>query len=160
VRSMWGSFHRLGDRSPGLDGRFASIDISARVMAAIEEIEQERPARWWRPVASVAVAASVAAVVAVGVRSFDGFGSQSQSQPQFASSTAKVYPAPVSSNIGNVAVSANVSSVPALRPVALDADALARQQLDRYMLRHTERAALNGGQGVVGFARVTRLESE
>ncbi len=161
VRTMWSSLQRAGDRAAGLDARFASIDISARVMAAINDIEQERSARWWRPVASVAVAASVAAVVAVGVRSFDGFDASSQAQPQLASvPTAKVYPASGSSGVGNVAVSANVTSAPALQPVALDADELARQQLDYYLLRHTERAVLNGGQGVVGFARVTHLESE
>ncbi len=161
VRTLWNSFHRLGDHGPGLDARFAGVDISSRVMAVIDEIGQERPARWWRPVASVAVAASVAAVVAVGVRGFDGFGSSSQLQPQLAASgNSKVYPAPVSSGVGNVAVSARVNGGPALRPVALDADELARQQLDRYLLRHTERAALSGGQGVVGFARITRLENE
>ena len=161
VRTLWSSLHRAGDHAPGLDTRFASVDISARVMAAIDDAEQERTTRWWRPVASVAVAASVAAVVAVGVRSFDGFGAASQAQPQFASApTAKVYPAPVAASTGNVAVSANVASTPTLRPVALDGDELARQQLDHYLLRHTERAVLSGGQGVVGFARVTHLDNE
>lgn len=160
VRAVWRSFHHLGERGSGLDARFATVDISGRVMAAIDDIALERAApRWWRPVASVAVAASVAAVVAVGVRSFDG--ATTQSQPQIAAGSAsKVYPTPVAPNVGNVAVSAQMSGPSQLRPVALDADELARQQLDRYLLRHTERAMLNGGQGVVGFARVTELESE
>lgn len=157
VRALWGGFHRLADRAPGLDPRFASIDISSRVMSAIDAVEQERPSRWWRPVASVAVAASVAAVVAVGVRNFDGVGSPAREQQQVAAT--KVYPAPIAAGSGNVAVSARVTAPSPLRPVSLDANELAQQQLDRYLLRHTERAALSGNQGVVGFARVTRLES-
>ncbi len=165
VRRLWQGFHRLGDRGPGLDTRFAAIDLSARVMAAIDQVEQERSPRWWRPVASVAVAASVAAVVAVGVRSFDGggFNGNGAEMPlQVASGAAtKVFPATSASGVANVAVSAQVAPGAAvMRPVALDADELARQQLDRYMLRHTERAALSGNQGVVGFARVTRFDSE
>jgi sigma-E factor negative regulatory protein RseA len=159
VRSLWRSYHRLGDHSPGLDARFASIDISGRVMAAIDEVSQERPARWWRPVASVAVAASVAAVVAVGVRSFDGAGSAAS--PQIASSSAiQMQPASVAAGVANVAATTRVATGTAVRPVALDADELARQQLDRYLLRHTERAALTGNQGIVGFARVTHFDSE
>lgn len=167
VRTAWGDYQRVSDGLAGADLRFAHLDISGRVMAAIESetgSQQARSApRWWRPVASVAVAASMAAVVVVGVRGF-GEGDQAPAQVAVMESSpavGKVFPATSSSRVvGNVAVGAQFTGQPGVQAVSLSPDEIAREQLERYMLRHTERAALSNGQGLISFARVTRLETE
>jgi sigma-E factor negative regulatory protein RseA len=169
VRAAWRDYHVQRDSLAGGDMRFAGFDISQRVQAAIAAEPQPAAAvaatqRWWRPVASVAVAASVAAVVAVGMRSLDPTqplgGTQVAQAPAAAPSTNRVYPAQAGPALGNVAVSARLSDLPAAQPVSLDPDALAQQRLQQYLLRHTERAALNNGQGLISFARVSELNAE
>jgi sigma-E factor negative regulatory protein RseA len=156
------------DSISGVDMRFAQFDISQRVQAALADEIISAPsltARWWRPVASFAVAASVATVVAVGARHFNSdIGGEAIAQtptvsPVVASSMAagRVYPAPMQPVVGNVPVSATMTSP--LQPVSLDPDQLAQQRLQQYLLRHSERAALNNGQGVITFARVPQLDA-
>lgn len=168
VRTAWRDFHVVRDSISGVDMRFAQFDISQRVQAALAGEIISAPsltARWWRPVASFAVAASVATVVAVGARHFNSdIGGEAIAQtptvsPVVASSTAagRVYPAPMQPVVGNVPVSATMTSP--LQPVSLDPDQLAQQRLQQYLLRHSERAALNNGQGVITFARVPQLDA-
>ena len=168
VRTAWRDFHVVRDSISGVDMRFAQFDISQRVQAALAGEIISAPsltARWWRPVASFAVAASVATVVAVGARHFNSdIGGEAIAQtptvsPVVASSMAagRVYPAPMQPVVGNVPVSATMTSP--LQPVSLDPDQLAQQRLQQYLLRHSERAALNNGQGVITFARVPQLDA-
>jgi sigma-E factor negative regulatory protein RseA len=169
IRAAWRDYHLHRDSLAGVDMRFAHIDISMRVQSALAE--EQRPAavhlqRWWRPLASVAVAASVAAVVAVGVRgvsvgsnqSFGTVGTEVAQAP--APSAGRVYPAQSGPVLGNVPVSAQLSDLAVLRPASANPDELAQQRLQHYLLRHTERAALNNGQGLISFARVSELSSE
>jgi sigma-E factor negative regulatory protein RseA len=163
VRTAWRDFQALGGSLTGVDQHIAGLDISGRVMSALEAepalLPATRQSRWWRPVASVAVAASMAAVVVVGVR---GFGGGDQSAPQvvavepLAAGSGKVYPTPANARV----VGAQLGGAGEVRPVSLSPDEIAREQLDRYMLRHTERAALSNGQGLISFARVNKLEAE
>ena len=168
VRTAWRDFHVVRDSISGVDMRFAQFDISQRVQAALADEIISAPsltARWWRPVASFAVAASVATVVAVGARHFnsdidgEAIAQTPTVSPVVASSTAagRVYPAPMQPVVGNVPVSATMTSP--LQPVSLDPDQLAQQRLQQYLLRHSERAALNNGQGVITFARVPQLDA-
>jgi sigma-E factor negative regulatory protein RseA len=162
VRTAWQEYQVLGGSLTGVDQRIAGLDISGRVMAALEAESAlqsaPRHSRWWRPVASVAVAASMAAVVVVGVRGFGG----DQAAPQMAAAeslttgSGKVYPTPVNARV----VGAQLGGAGEVQPVSLSPDEIAREQLDRYMLRHTERAALSNGQGLISFARVNKLEAE
>lgn len=167
VRKAWQEYQVLGGSLTGVDRRLAGLDISARVMTALDAEETlqntaREPARWWRPVASVAVAASMAAVVVVGVRGFGG----GEPEPQIAVVepvvSGKVFPATSNARVvgGNVTVGAQLIGQGGVRAVSLSPDEIAREQLDRYMLRHTERAALSNGQGLINFARVDKLEAE
>lgn len=170
MREAWRDYHLLRDSLAGADMRFARFDISGRVQAALAEQPGQSVtvggARWWRPLASVAVAASMAAVVVVGVRGFGGgqtgpgSGALDVAEVQQAPTAGKVYPAPVAAGgTGNVAVSAEFGGGAATQNAAA-AEALAQQRLQRYMLRHTERAALGNGPGLVSFARVSELDAE
>lgn len=170
VRTAWRDFHLHRDSVAGVDMRFARFDISGRVQAAL--LEEKMPAigtRWWRPLTSVAVAASVAAVVAVGIRGVNtapgsalpGMGGAEVAQMPASPASGRVYPAQPGTALGNVAVSAQLSDLPAsLQPVSVNPDELAQQRLQRYLLRHTERAALTNGQGLINFVRVSQLEPE
>ena len=82
VHGAWRDYQLQRDALQGLDMRFANFDISARVQSALAAEVAPVAAtvantpRWWRPLASMAVAASVATVVVIGARSFnpaDGF---------------------------------------------------------------------------------------
>lgn len=166
LRDMWRDFHLQRDMLAGVDMQFAHIDISQRVQAQL--VDENLPvvavgARWWRPLASVAVAASVATVVVMGARGLNSPNSQN-AVAQSAISEAGVFPVSGSFSLpaSNVAVSAAMLSSPAAfaQPAALDPDQLARQRLQQYLLRHTERAALNNGQGVISFSKVSELGNE
>jgi sigma-E factor negative regulatory protein RseA len=166
VRAAWRDYHLQRDSLNGVDMTFAHIDISQRVQAALaDEAIAAAPvgARWWRPLASVAVAASVATVVVIGARSFSPVSDNSAALAQVSASSAvnRVFPAQSGPAVGNVAVSAQLNTplYPA-QTVALDPDQLAQQRLQMYLLRHTERAALNNGQGVISFAKVSQLNAE
>lgn len=188
VRTAWRDYQFQRDALQGMDTRFATLDISARVQAAISAdmapaAQAAGGARWWRPLASMAVAASVATVVVIGARGFspaDGFGSGR-------SSTLVAQAAPdnvsrVHASLGNVSAGVQPfgplaagnglpgtvfprnevvgKGFPAVQTVAFDADQFAQQQrLQRYLLRHSERAAMNN-QGVISFAKVSRLSEE
>lgn len=169
VRIAWRDYHLQRDALNGVDMSFAHIDISQRIQAALADeqplVASAGGSRWWRPLASMAVAASVATVVVVGARSFnpvvDGGGSVAQA------TGTRSYNAPVSivpaanPALGNVAVSARYSDLmPTAQPAALDPDQLAQQRLQQYLLRHTERASLNNGQGVISFAKVSQLNAQ
>lgn len=160
VRTAWQEYQVLGGCLTGVDQRMAGLDISSRVMAALETEpalqSTPRHSRWWRPVASVAVAASMAAVVVVGVRGFSGDQTAPVEVEPLAASSGKVYPTPVNARV----VGAQLGGAGEVQPVSLSPDEIAREQLDRYMLRHTERAALSNGQGLINFARVNKLEAE
>ncbi|MDX9873322.1 MAG: sigma-E factor negative regulatory protein [Spongiibacteraceae bacterium] len=106
VRAAWRDFHIQRDSLAGLDVRFAEVDISRRVWAALADepslapatrpandeqqapaVAGRKPARWLRPLTSMAVAASVAALVVIGVRGLDS------SSPVTAPGIADIQPA-------------------------------------------------------------------
>ncbi|HEY3698512.1 MAG TPA: sigma-E factor negative regulatory protein [Spongiibacteraceae bacterium] len=172
VRNTWRDYHLQRDMLAGVDMQFAHLDISQRVQAALaaEALPSVAVAgsRWWRPLASVAVAASVATAVVIGARSFspgtdNGNAAVAQTQPVL--NVNRAYPqfSPALSPVaGNVAVSAQYNDLipnAGVQPVALDPDQLAQQRLQQYLLRHTERAALNNSQGVINFAKVSQLNN-
>lgn len=163
VREPWRSYHLQRDMLNGGDMRFSHIDLSLKIQAALadEAVPVAASSRWWRPLASVAVAASVAAVVVVGARGLNAINGDA-AVAQSNVSAAGVFPVgSFSAPVSNVAVGAAMMSSPAfVQPAALDPDQFARQRLQQYLLRHTERAALNNSQGVISFSKVSELSDE
>lgn len=163
VRDVWRDYHIQRDTLAGADMRFAHIDLSQRIQVALAE-ESVMPAaagaRWWRPLASVAVAASVAAVVVVGARSLNssnGGADIAAAQPVINITGATPAAAGTFSPLNNVSASTTTPYPAFAQPAALDPDQFARERLQQYLLRHTERAALNNGQGVMSFSKVSEL---
>lgn len=176
TRATWMSFQRAHGSLTGVDAAIAQLDISARVQAALvdESMPAQRNAdtwRWWRPVASVAVAASMAAVVVVGMRGFStadtstGLASVNTADSRVASATAvtgdtasvaavspnagKVYAAALQPGRGSSTVSFGgmpsgaVTQGQVYGPVLPNAEAeiQARRRLQQYLLLQAERAS-------------------
>ncbi|MET0377934.1 MAG: sigma-E factor negative regulatory protein [Spongiibacteraceae bacterium] len=183
VRTTWADFQRARGGLNGIDAAIANLDISARVQAALVLEEQtgasEEPAsvavgawRWWRPAASVAVAASMAAIVVMGVNNFSGTepdtgvsvadarvttaASASPETVAISPTAGKVFPAMPSPLRGSSTVSAsygaNYGNVPAniVVPAHMygssqaraDAEAQLRRRLQAYLLMQVEREAV------------------
>jgi sigma-E factor negative regulatory protein RseA len=164
VRESWRSYHLQREMLNGGDMRFASIDLSLKIQEALadEVMPAAVGSRWWRPLASVAVAASVAAVVVVGARGLNGTNSDAAVAQSNVSAAGVVPVANFSSPVSNVAVGAAMMppSSSYAQPASLDPDQFAQQRLQQYLLRHTERAALNSSQGVINFSKVSELSNE
>lgn len=168
VNQTWRDFHRSQQAIDGQVDEFSGWDISARVSAALvdekleatDEYEQgDKQPFWLRPIAGLAVAASVMVAVVVGVQSLNPAETAfSDEQPALAS---RVYPASVSSGaIGGVTVSAKAQSAAGLPGSQAAADFESQQRLEKFMLLHTEHAALNNGKGLMPYARVASFEAE
>ena len=152
---LWARYHR--QRSALHDEQeFAALDVSAAVRAALADESPHRQPVWydWRkPLGGLAVAASVAALVVFGL------GGNLQTETQLASSQSaseqgsRVYlsaPAAVSTGTVN-ASTAGSAQAPRFQTVS---DEQSRQRFERLLQQHTERAAVNSGQGMVTYARL------
>jgi sigma-E factor negative regulatory protein RseA len=120
VRDTWSEFQRARGGLNGIDAAIAKLDISARVQAAlVDDVAVEPIAvgmqsspqsswRWWRPAASVAVAASMAAIVVMGARNFTGSDTGIVSGAGVNVADAGVT---VPANAGSVTTSAEVAAI-------------------------------------------------
>lgn len=170
IDQTWSKYHRTREALGGHPGAFLHLDVSKKVSAAIAQetidestlAHQSEQPKWYRPITSFSIAASVAVATVIGVQSYNGglTAEDVVEQPNIAS---RVYPSGVSSNrSGSQAVSAGVG-VQALGPVGssqITADLAAQERLEKYMLRHTERAVLNNSKGLIPYARVVSFDSE
>lgn len=166
VRASWQSYHRQQVALKDESAEFLHWDISERVSSAIDDdgrsgVVSTGKRRWLQPVAGFAVAASVAAAVVMTSAGLAPANSGLQTgQPEMLS---RVFPATggVNPGPGSQSVNAATTAAPGIFPGrdAL-ADEEARKRLDQYILRHTENAALNNGQGMISFARVASFEFE
>lgn len=165
LRQTWRRYHitRSVIREGDIHAKFASIDISRQVSAALSGESSHKPAwnlqQYLKPVASFAVAASVATVVIMSGQWLNDQSVQT-SGPSVAAETAIAVNAP-----GPVAA-AGVRTVnfdrASNRSLKTDRSAVynnfARQRLQRFMLHNAEHAALNSTQGMMTFARVSSSE--
>ena len=162
LRQTWIRYHRVRGSLSGQVQSSAGIDISARVRSAIDSDTTEPEAtlgeRLWRPVASFAVAASVAATVVLGGQQLVQLsGDEYQDRSTYASN---VSPVGLVNAVGATPVRASFGTrpVPVLQPATNEAyRQLARQRLKHYSQQHAEQAALNTPQGLIPFARVPRI---
>ena len=140
-----------------------NVDISARVRDAIAAQGATDAVglrqRLLRPVASLAVAASVAATVVIGGQQLAQIGSDPYGQGAQAVA-ASASPVGLVNSLGATTVQASYGnqSVPVLQPATHTAyRELARQRMQKYMQEHAEHAALNSPQGLIPFARVAEI---
>lgn len=163
MRATWIRYHRVRDALAGRDSGLDTLDISAGVMAAISagpEVPQRGPLdRLLRPLASFAVAASVAATVIFGGQQLAQLGDLDQEAGRTAYASG-VSPVGMINAVGATPMRASFGTrpVPVLQPATNQAyGELARQRLKQYSQQHAEHAALNTPQGLIPFARVPRI---
>lgn len=163
LRDTWVRYNTVRSVMGGQELSHASMDISSRVRDAIAAAPAEPASlreRLFKPVASFAVAASVAATVVIGgqqLASLDGEGAYS---PGPVAAAGGVSPVGLVNSLGATTVQASYGneSVPMLQPAARTAyKELARQRMQMYMQEHAEHAALNSPHGLMPFARVAEI---
>ena len=161
LRQAWVRYNMVRTVTGGQHPAYPGLDVSARVR---EELAGEGRGiaglrqRWLRPLASMAVAASVAATVVLGGQQLAQLESSGQDSQAIASS---VSPVGMVNSLGATSVQASygTQSVPVLQPATRTAyQELAKQRLQKYMQAHAEQAALNSPGGLVPFARVPRIQ--
>jgi sigma-E factor negative regulatory protein RseA len=162
LRQTWGRYQAVRSVTSGQPMAGMQWDISSRVSAAIAEESRASTSpvqRFLRPVASLAVAASVTAAVVVGGQQLAQLDDPYASGNQAVASS--VSPVGLVNSLGATSVQASygTQSVPVLQPATRTAyRELARQRMQKYMQEHAEQAALNSPQGLIPFARVPRIE--
>ncbi len=187
--------------SAGLKGKLpimASSDFAARVSAAIDAEETYSPVaaampdavsgnvvampmRWWQQIGRVAVAASVAGALVVGVQQYQAVAPQSS---DIAANTPAATPAVApETKVANLPSGINAPALSA-RTVAVQSGYESRPQENRRVMfvprqeaapvynedvstyvnqliqEHTDNASANAGQGMLPYTRVILIEEE
>jgi len=141
------------DISKSVAAQIAASSVSERSRIGLKE-------RWLRPLSSVAVAASVTAVVVFGGQQLAQV-SATQVQPAALNVAAAPSPVGMLNSLGATAVQASygTQAIPSLQPATRTAyQKLATQRMNRYMQEHAEHAALNSPAGLIPFARVPQIQ--
>lgn len=165
LRQTWIRYHCVRNVTAGQALGTLSFDISQPLREAVAQELTHRPRsrsrmqHLLRPVAGLAVAASVAATVVIGGQQlYQLGGADTVGADSFASS-----PSPVGlvNSLGATSVKASWGSqgVPVLQPATRTAyRELARQRMNQFSQEHAEHAALNTPQGLIPFARVPQIQ--
>ena len=167
LRQTWVRYNMVRSVVAGQDLACRKLDISAQVRGAISSEGGSATSgkasrfreRLLRPVASFAVAASVATTVVIGGQQLAQLESGSGSQSQAVASS--VSPVGMVNSLGATSVQASygAQSIPVLQPATRSAyQELARQRMEKFMQEHAEHAALNTPNGLVPFARVPHIQ--
>ncbi|MCX4025499.1 sigma-E factor negative regulatory protein [Endozoicomonas sp. SM1973] len=187
VRQTSFRYHLIGEAMRHETHQFSSIDISSAVSAAIKEepalqassesgAEKTMVGRWLQPLASVAVAASVAFAVVVGVQVFQTEQIEQPGQQlavtdqERAAETNAKYTAPAFNTGPQLASSPQaVTPVSVVQQSAVNSPRLFPQQtidqatqtrIQSYLMQHAEHSTLTNGQGILPFARVDKFETQ
>lgn len=136
---------------------WAGCDITARVREATEA-SPFKPGLWqrtWQPLASMAVAASVAVAVVAGVAYWPVAGQPTDAGPSVVAALPVLGPNGGARIVSTAPLEQPVATVS--RPAALANEA----DLDRfesYVQRHAEYASFNSNSGLMPFARVAGFQ--
>ena len=190
LRSTARRYQLIGDAIRGETNSFAGIDLSAGIMGAIEqgEVDQvvsdaaankvaaaETPSiinaldSWWSSLGRVAMAASVAFAVVFGVRNLN-----TASETQYVVTNEPTTLSQPLALIGGDQNSYGASGIRAgynskqhdsVTPEQLAyaqsvADKATRERFRAYALQHAELSAINSGQGILPFARLTSFDAQ
>ena len=162
LRSTWVRYNAARSAMSGQEVSHMQLDISSRVREAIDGSPGEARSlrdRLFRPVASFAVAASVAATVVIGGQQLTQINGKDIYAPG-AIAAGGVSPVGMVNSLGATTVQASygAEAVPMLQPAARTAyKELARQRMQMYIQEHAEHAALNSPHGLIPFARVPEI---
>ncbi|OGT81508.1 MAG: hypothetical protein A3H91_11375 [Gammaproteobacteria bacterium RIFCSPLOWO2_02_FULL_61_13] len=154
LRATWGRYHLISDcirgtlprhMDPALAGRIA---MALRTEPAILAPDAVTPRPWLKPLAGMAIAASVATLAVVGIQisrtETPGAGQDS--------SVAGQLPASSGGTGGQLNLAAGNGETRPIRPA--DAARRADARLNRYLINHNEQRSNDAVQGMPPFVRV------
>lgn len=149
LRSTWDRYHVIRDCLRQQDAHWVKDDFCSRVRQAIEQEDQEEAVNrsrmgWIKPIAGVAIAASVAMVAIFSVGPGQQAGPDAGLQvPTLATQTVPF----VSPNMGN--------PIPESQPVNLAGQRASEQEKAKaYLLRHYQLTGDGAGQGFVSLVPI------
>ena len=162
LKETWSRYHLQRDTMKGDASVFSSIDISGAISAAIEGEEQvtaiDQPKEnkpWWKAVAGLSVAASVAMAIVIGAR-FNPLV-DTQDVQQLASKTqVKVVTPEITLVKGPSMVAQTNNSLDGVDEKSLQQ---AQERLNSYLKQHAQDSALGQGRTAMPYARVVNFES-
>ena len=168
LRRSWIRYNAAQQAVQGSQIACLDWDISERVKSSLEVLSATDPVpagigfkqRMFRPLVSLAVAASVAATVVIGGQQLALIGSDDV-YGYGRSVATNASPVGMLNSLGSAAVQASygMQAVPILEPASSKAyQELALQRQRKYMQEHAEQAALNAPQGLIPFARVSQIQ--
>jgi sigma-E factor negative regulatory protein RseA len=148
LRATWTRYHLVRDCLRYQDGVIAGDDLCARVSQALENEQPGKPSRsiptsWLKPVAGLAIAASVAlmAIIAVG----PGVPGAPGPAGELAGAVkAEQFTSPQSLVPGPSSSQASFSNLPDSRS----------RKMDSYLVRHYQATGAAGGKGFVTFVPI------
>ena len=156
LRAAWARYHLIRDCMRYQDRGFAGDGLSARVRRAIDkpstdmdEAATPSERRWLRPVAGLAVAATVAMMAIVAVGPSLSTAPQGDEQ-QLAGQEAQPFTSP------NILTRAPVTRQVNLNGGNQDAGT---SKMNSYLLRHDQVAGSSGGNGFVPFVPIVISKS-
>lgn len=167
LRQSWVRYNAVRASIGGQHVAQMNVDISHRVRSAIAAQQGDAVGpgaarslkeRLLRPVASFAVAASVAATVVIGGQQLAQINGSPYGDDQALATAASPVGMVNSFGASSVRASYGTQAIPVLQPATRTAyRELARQRMNRYIQEHAEHAALNSPQGLIPFARVPQI---
>lgn len=162
LRCTWARYHLIGEvmRTPGRPAW--SHDLAGRVKQAVARepvLLAPRPhraatLRWFKPLAGLAIAASVAAIAVLSLpRILGHHPTTAGPAPTLAATPVNVEPAaPAVQPVGWPSDAAGPHAVPVVKTIP-------RSRLNGYLVNYSEQRALIGGPGVP-YVRVVGYEPE
>ena len=167
TRATWTRYNLARHSLNGGSLAHLDWDISEQVRAALLDEHRTGSApvstgfkqRVLRPMASFAVAASVAATIVIGGQQIAQVGNADRYDRNQA---VAISPPPAGivniEGANPVQASYGMQSIPVLQPTTRTAYRdLAEQRLNKYSQQHAEQAALNSPQGLLSYARVPQI---
>lgn len=157
LRACLGRYQLIGEVMRGGDIPAATLGVADRVQRALAEDAPLHAAplhrlTWWKPVAGLAVAASVALVAVLSVSSLRTGDGADQQVPALASSGTQSLAVPASASL-----TAGGGDAPADQWDRLDPHI--DKRLSGYLVNHNEYAASRGVQGVMPYVRIVGYDT-
>lgn len=175
----WARYHVAQSAMRGEAGAFTGVDLRAAIAARLDEpaaaddilpgesagargVLARLPAAWLKPLASVAVAASVALATVFTWQAFQPapVAAGAASAPEIAAAPGAAGPGAQTVALGPMVVVRADGDELVLPAETGGSPTAAQDRLNAYLARHAQAASASGAQGLSPYARVVSLEGE
>lgn len=162
----WRRYHLASSAMRGELDSFSDIDLSSRIQGQLAGQAgggvEVKPARsigsWVKPFASVAVAASVTAVILTSTQLYNSVGGDTGASPAALVVNGNVSPLLSTGQVVGFGAS-NVAGPMSMSPQdQILADDMAQRRLNAYLHSNIENASLNTSSGLMPYARAAALQ--